>query len=132
MRTLLPPSHQGANSAVWTPGASGLASRLDFHLPDETPAEQFSNWLPYSAYVSDERVFVNRESLGFMLEIMPQSGADERMAEVLISLYASCPPETGIQFQLFGSPHIRSQLRQYDNLRIEDEDQAQKALAWGK
>jgi hypothetical protein len=39
---------------------------------------------------------------------MPQSGADERMAEVLISLYANCPPGTGIQFHLFASPQVRS------------------------
>ena len=40
-------------------------------------------------------------------ELMPQSGADERMAEVLVSLYANCPPGTGIQFHLFGSPQVR-------------------------
>ena len=62
-------------------------------LPD-TPAEQFASWLPYSAYLADEKLFVNRDSLGFMLELMPQSGADDRMAEVLISLYSTCPPAT--------------------------------------
>jgi hypothetical protein len=55
-----------------------------------------------------------------MLEVMPQSGADERMAEVLISLYSTCPPGTGIQFHLFASPHLRDQLRRYANLRVED------------
>ena len=66
------------------------------------PAEQFANWLPYSAYLAP-KIFVNRDSMGVMLELMPQSGADERMAEVLVSLYANCPPGTGIQFHLFGS-----------------------------
>ena len=56
-----------------------------------------------------------------MLEVMPQSGADDRMVEVLISLYANCPPDTGIQFHLFASPHIRPQLRKYANLRMEDD-----------
>ena len=68
--------------------------------PQDTPAEQFAAWLPYSAYLSAEKLFVNRDSVGFMLEVMPQSGADERMAEVLISLYSTCPPGTGIQFHL--------------------------------
>jgi len=77
-------------------------------------------------------VFVNRDSLGFMLELMPQSGADDRMAEVLISLYSTCPPATGIQFHLFASPHIREQLRRYANLRVEDADQADKAKHWGR
>ncbi|MDO9196920.1 type IV secretion system protein TraC, partial [Rhodoferax sp.] len=86
----------------------------------------------YSAYLAAEKIFVNRDSLGFMLEVMPQSGADDRMAEVLVSLYANCPPGTGIQFHLFASPHVRAQLRQYANLRVEDEDQAEKAQQWGR
>ena len=77
----------------------------------DTPAEQFAAWLPYSAYLATEKLFVNRDGMGFMLEVMPQSGADERMAEVLISLYSTCPPGTGVQFHLFASPHLREQLR---------------------
>ncbi len=100
--------------------------------PVDTPAEQFAAWLPYSAYLPDEKLFVNRDGLGFMLELMPQSGADERMAEVLISLYANCPTGTGIQFHLFASPHVRAQLRRYANLRVEDGDQAEKAKRWGR
>src|SRR5262249_52529750 len=61
----------------------------------EGPEDQFASWLPYAAYVVEERLFVNRETLGFMLEVAPQSGADERMAEILVSLYATCPPGTG-------------------------------------
>ncbi|MBI5721056.1 MAG: type IV secretion system protein TraC [Burkholderiales bacterium] len=98
----------------------------------DSPAEQFASWLPYSAYLPAEQLFVNRDSLGFLLELMPQSGADERMAEVLVSLYANCPAGTGIQFHLFGSPHIREQLRRYANLRVEDVDQADKAHHWGR
>jgi len=99
---------------------------------EESPADQFASWLPYISYVDEEQLFVNRDGIGFMLEIMPQSGADDRMVEVLISLYANCPPDTGIQFHLFGSPHIRPQLRQYANLRTEDSDQLDKASAWGR
>src|SRR6516165_3412612 len=49
----------------------------------EGPANQFASWLPYLAYLAEERLFVNRETLGFVLEVVPQSGADERMAEIL-------------------------------------------------
>lgn len=108
------------------------ASPFNLGQPIDTPAEQFASWLPYSAYLAAEKIFVNRDSLGFMLEVMPQSGADDRMAEVLVSLYANCPPGTGIQFHLFASPHVRAQLRQYANLRVEDEDQAEKAQQWGR
>jgi conjugal transfer ATP-binding protein TraC len=111
---------------------AGLADWLPFGTEADSPAEQFAAWLPYSAYLADEKLFVNRDGLGFLLELMPQSGADERMAEVLVSLYATCPPGTGVQFHLFASPHIREQLCRYANLRVEDSDQAEKAKHWGR
>jgi conjugal transfer ATP-binding protein TraC len=125
------------NTALRDPHFNGQrdhshAPRFPFGEPADTPAEQFANWLPYSAYLAAEKIFVNRDSMGVMLELMPQSGADERMAEVLISLYANCPPGTGIQFHLFASPQVRSQLRQYANLRVEDDDQAEQAKQWGR
>ncbi|KQB59143.1 MULTISPECIES: type IV secretion system protein TraC [Betaproteobacteria] len=98
----------------------------------DTPAEQFASWLPYMGYLDAECIFANRDGMGFMLELMPQSGADDRMTEVLVSLYANCPAGTGLQFHLFASPHIRSQLRRYANLRVEDEDQFEKAQHWGR
>jgi conjugal transfer ATP-binding protein TraC len=121
-----------SNAAPHAPSASRSARLFDFGQSMDSPAEQFAAWLPYSAYLADERLFVNRDSMGFMLEVMPQSGADERMAEVLISLYSTCPPGTGIQFHLFASPHVREQLRRYANLRVEDPDQADKAKRWGR
>ena len=115
-------------------GASSRRGLLDFAFggDEESPADQFASWLPYISYLEDEQLFVNRDSIGFMLEIMAQSGADDRMVEVLISLYANCPPDTGIQFHLFGSPHIRKTLRQYANLRSEDPDQLDKAMVHGR
>ena len=115
-----------------TTPARSMSGFLGLGQSFDSPAEQFASWLPYSAYLRSEQLFVNRDSLGFMLELMPQSGADERMAEVLVSLYANCPPGTGLQFHLFGSPHIRDQLRRYANLRVEDADQAEKAQHWGR
>ncbi len=115
-----------------TPARPSLFETLGLGATPDTPAEQFAAWLPYSAYLATEKLFVNRDSLGFMLEVLPQSGADERMAEVLISLYSNCPTATGIQFHLFASPHIRDQLRQYANLRVEDDDQSEKAKRWGR
>ena len=114
--------------AEWRP------PQLPFGLgvsPD-SPAEQFAAWLPYMGYLEAEKIFANRDGMGFMLEVMPQSGADDRMAEVLVSLYANCPAGTGVQLHLFASPHIRPQLRRYANLRVEDEDQLDKAQHWGR
>jgi len=114
--------------AEWRP------PQLPFGLgvsPD-SPAEQFAAWLPYMGYLEAEKIFANRDGMGFMLEVMPQSGADDRMAEVLVSLYANCPAGTGVQLHLFASPHIRPQLRRYANMRVEDEDQLDKAQHWGR
>lgn len=113
-------------------GAATPGGLFGFGRQDESPADQFASWLPYQSYLEDEQLFVNRDGIGFMLEVMPQSGADDRMVEVLISLYANCPADTGIQFHLFGSPHLRRQLRAYANLRSEDGDQTDKAQAWGR
>lgn len=110
-----------------------LPARLPFQLTSPLePHAQFADWLPYSAWLAVDKIFVNREGMGFMLEVMPQSGADERMTEVLVSLYANCPAGTGIQFHLFASPHVRRLLRQYANLRLEDEDQIAQAYHWGR
>lgn len=116
------------------PGAGGSVVSKLFGLggEDESPADQFASWLPYQSYLPDEQLFANRDGVGFMLEVMPQSGADDRMVEVLISLYANCPPDTGIQFHLFASPHLRRTLRAYANLRQEDADQTEQAGHYGR
>ncbi|OQC18079.1 type IV secretion system protein TraC [Candidatus Skiveiella danica] len=80
-----------------------------------------SQWLPYRAYLEDQQVFINRDALGFCLEVRPQSGADEDMARVLTALYASSPVGTGIQFHLLASPDIRGTLGRYADLRLPDE-----------
>ena len=121
-------SFLGEKTSAASPGR-GLFS---FGRDDESPADQFASWLPYLSFLDEEQLFVNRDSIGFLLEVMPQSGADDRMVEVLISLYANCPAGTGIQLHLFASPHIRSQLRRYANLRTEDADQLEKAREYGR
>ncbi len=83
---------------------------------------RLSAWLPYSAYLLDEQVFVNEESIGFVLESTPQAGADEQMADVLHSIITACPAGTGIQITLFASPNIRQTLRDYGALRVADAD----------
>lgn len=95
-------------------------------------AHQFAGWLPYAAYLAQDALFVNRHGSGFLLELMPQSGADERMVEVLLSLYAPLPAGASAQFSLFASPHVRDQLRRYANMRMEDADQLLSAAQWGR
>jgi conjugal transfer ATP-binding protein TraC len=108
-----------------------LSELFEFTARDG-PENHFASWLPYVAYAPDDKIFVNRDTLGFMVELMPQSGADERMVEILLSLYATCPKGTGIQFSLFASPHLIEPLSRYGNLRVEDADHADKARDRGR
>ncbi|WP_229506293.1 type IV secretion system protein TraC [Massilia sp. BJB1822] len=115
------------------PGMHHVLSWLGLQRDEESPANQFASWLPYRAYIASEQLFVNRDGcLGFLLEVLPQCGADERMVEVLQSLYTNCPKETGIQFHLFAAPQVRDMLTCYANQRVEDEDQYQQASLHGR
>ena len=109
-----------------------LKKAIRLHGARRAPRHQFASWLPYVAYAPEDKLFVNRDTLGFMLELMPQSGADERMVEILLSLYATCPKGTGIQFSLFASPHVIEPLSRYGRLRVEDADQGEKARERGR
>ena len=126
-------SREGSSAARSnSTGAWSAFKRFAMDEDEDSPADQFASWLPYSAYLDSERLFVNGDTLGYVLELMPQSGADESMVGQLMSLYASCPPGASLQFHLFGSPHIHTELRRYANLRMEDGDQFDKARHWGR
>ena len=112
--------------------AARLGSLLGLEQVEESAADRFASWLPYRVYLEDEQLFSNREGLGFMLEVLPQSGADDQMVGVLASLYSACPPGTGVQFHLLASPHVMPLLREYARLRTEDPDQARQAQRWGR
>ena len=100
---------------------------------DDAARDRFASWLPYLAFMPYEELFrLKGKRLGFVLEAMPQSGADQSMVEVLSSLYANCKAGTGIQISLFGSPHIHDQLLEYASLRPEDSDQFSKSCVAGR
>lgn len=89
--------------------------------------------LPYLGWMPQEKLFVldngafgqsDEYSLGFCIETMPQTGANEEMERVLASLFMSCPPGTGIQITLYATPHILPVLRQQANMLPVDPDKA--------
>ena len=114
------------------PGRRTVGSLFGLETEDDSPADRFASWLPYYGFFEDEALFLNSDGIGFMFEVMPQSGADERMVDVLASLYANLPAGTGIQFSLFASPHVRPILRRYACMRKEDPDQLEKAHKRGR
>ncbi len=109
-------------SALMNARAADLLPRLRAsRAQGQGDTHSLSQWLPYRAYLEDRQVFVNRDALGYCLEVRPQSGADEDMARVLTALYAASPAGTGIQFHLLASPDIRGTLGRYADLRMPDE-----------
>ena len=62
-------------------------------------APMLSNWLPYRSYDKKSRMFVNTESLGFILELAPKMGADERSGEILTQFLSDAVP-SGCEIQL--------------------------------
>lgn len=88
--------------------------------PGTYRAEQFAQWLPYLVHEPALGGFVNQDSIGFVLELVPQTGADEEMAQILSALYASAPEDCAIQLTLFASPHIGRIVRAYGALRRSD------------
>lgn len=87
--------------------------------------------LPYLGWMPDERLFVldegsfngkGEQCLGFCIETMPQTGANEEMERVLASMFMSCPPGTGIQISLYATPHILPVLQKQANMLPVDKD----------
>ena len=86
---------------------------------------RLSGILPYLAWQDDTRLFAldqggfgerEEHAIGFCIETLPQTGANDEMEKVLASLFVSCPPGTGIQVSLYGSPHILPMLKNQANL----------------
>ena len=94
---------------------------------------QFTTWLNYHAFDSERDAFILSDGIGFVIEALPQSGADEAMADMLRGLYtANWPAGASLQISLFGTPHIKASLLRYANEREPDADQAQHAAEYGR
>jgi conjugal transfer ATP-binding protein TraC len=94
---------------------------------------RIASWLPYSSYRPADKIFINRDSLGFVLAVTAQTGASVDTAERLKGLYARLPTDATLQIHLWASPNITETLRAYANLRTMDEDaEAQAAQRGGR
>ncbi len=94
---------------------------------------QFRTWLPYLGYDKDYDVFTLNGGMGFVLEAMPQSGADQGMADMLRGLYTvPWPVGSSLQITLFATPHIKPILIDYATLRMPDVDHHDKSALRGR
>ena len=111
---------------AFLPERDAEADRLPRHLLQEiSRMPRLSGILPYLAWQEDTRLFAldqggfgerEEHAIGFCIETLPQTGANDEMEKVLASLFVSCPPGTGIQVSLYGSPHILPILKNQANL----------------
>ncbi|GAB1395005.1 TraC family protein [Rhodocyclaceae bacterium] len=111
---------------AFLPERGAEADRLPRQLLQEiSQMPRLTGILPYLAWQEDARLFAldqggfgerAEHAIGFCIETMPQTGASEEMEKVLASLFVSCPPGTGIQISLYGSPHILPVLKAQANL----------------
>nr|MBL8455826.1 TraC family protein [Zoogloeaceae bacterium] len=83
---------------------------------DEDGADiaKFSTWLPYRAFDAEREAFVLADGIGTVIEALPQSGADQTMADLVRGLFvAPWPAGASLQINLFGTPHIKPLLMRY-------------------
>ena len=119
-------SWSDALRAAFLPERTAKADHLPRQLLREiSQMPRLTGILPYLAWQDDARLFAldqggfgerEEHAIGFCIETMPQTGASDEMEKVLASLFVSCPPGTGIQITLYGSPHILPLLQAQANL----------------
>ena len=93
---------------------------------------RLGTWLPYIEYERIDKLFGNRDSIGFCLEVMPQTGADKGTSDRLKGLFSRLPTHSTMQFHLFASPHVKDTLRNYANLRVADREAVANADRMGR
>jgi conjugal transfer ATP-binding protein TraC len=117
-------------------GAEGdnvLAHGKSHAQQDVRDPGQFRTHLPYRSYDNTYGLFTLTDGIGFVLEAMPQSGADQSMADMLRGLYtAPWTAGASLQITLFATPHIKPILIDFANLRATDEDSQEKSVEFGR
>lgn len=70
-------------------------------------------------YDVKRKIYYNEGSVGFALELLPQTGSDEDFVSRLVNIISSLPAETGIQLLHIGTPVIDDDLQAYLDMRSE-------------
>lgn len=117
---------------VFSPGKARFENDAEpaVYVDAGAPAmERFADWLPYSGWMPDRRLFLLDgpadkrgdqdpvQAVGFVLELQPQTGANSDMVNVLRSIFNNAPQGVGIQIHLFASPDLSPVLSRYEALR---------------
>lgn len=87
--------------------------------------DSLASILKYDVYDASRGLFFNNNTIGFMFELVPQTGANQDMEQRLKALYTSAPANTGIQIVLTGMPDIDDQLDRYVEMRRQGYDRGE-------
>ncbi|MEW4468461.1 type IV secretion system protein TraC [Parasphingorhabdus sp. JC815] len=69
--------------------------------------DMLSDWLPYRAFDEEAKLYYNARSKGFILEVTPLIGADERTGEILAQFFSEGMPQgSSLQILNFASSRI--------------------------
>jgi len=82
--------------------------------------------LKYDVYDPKSGLFFNNNTIGFLFELVPQTGANDQMEKRLQALYTSAPAKTGIQIALTGMPDVDPLLDRYVEMRRQGFDRGEE------
>lgn len=79
---------------------------------------RFCDLLPYEGYDESSGLFLNEETIGFVLEATPLVGSSLNLQKELSNLFQGIlPEESGIQFLMWADPHIGDKCEDYSKSR---------------
>jgi conjugal transfer ATP-binding protein TraC len=98
-------------------GHDAGAQPIEAHPADLRGLDSLGKHLKYHQYDPDRQIFVNTDSIGFALEVAPQTGADEAMEARMKTLFSVLPPFTCFQWTMFADAVDTQRLDAYTDLR---------------
>lgn len=73
----------------------------------------------YDMYDPENGLFFNEGTIGFCMEIIPQTGANEEMITRLLTMFTPIPADTSIQIQMFGNTIFDGMIDRYYQIRLD-------------
>lgn len=91
-----------------------IESHFDHHF--------IANLLPYETFDPEASLFINKKSIGFVLETMPLIGSSEEIENILSSIITDIfPPNADLHFLLIASPKVGHALDAFEKARSGNE-----------
>jgi len=91
-----------------------------------------TSWLEHEAYDSEREIFYLNNDVGFMVEVVPQTGCDESTIETLLTILVGAQVGMNCQVQAFADHCIDRELESYLKSRVTriGQEGAKKRVGW--